>query len=132
MYPSNIVLIRDMTSFAVCQSQPNVMSWHNTPVDSYSIRGREDKQKLDVPRYVGVEMLANSLQSNTTLKTLSIEGEGIILTEGAYVAFLKVLNDVTSINSTCQSNHILIALGLPYEKMCTKEMLIIKDHVNLA
>ena len=79
----------------------------------------------------GVEMLSNSLLSNVTLKTLSIEGEETILTEGAYVAFLKVLNDVTSINNTSQSNHTLVALGLPYETR-TKEMLIIKDHVNSA
>ena len=57
------------------------------------------------------EILANSLEHNTTLVDLSL-GENKFKEKGCR-AFLSLLNDVSSIERTYNSNHTLITLHLP-------------------
>ena len=61
---------------------------------------------------VEAETLANSLQYNTVLTTLDLGGENNFKDKG-FRALLKLLNDVSSIDSTYSSNHTLTALILP-------------------
>ena len=62
----------------------------------------------------GGEILANSLQHNSTLADLYLVGDGNDITEaGGWVAFLKLVNDITSLKSTYRSNHTLRELYLP-------------------
>ena len=60
----------------------------------------------------GIEILANSLRHNTSLKILSLESNSF--QERGYRALLKLLMDVSSIESTYKSNHTLQTLYLPY------------------
>ena len=55
--------------------------------------------------------IANSLKHNTKLKTLYLGGNNAIGNRG-YAAFLKLLVDVSSIENTYNSNHILRELEL--------------------
>ena len=55
------------------------------------------------------EILATSLIHNTKLELLDLKHNNI--SERALGAFLKLLNDISSIDSTCKSNHTLTALG---------------------
>ena len=56
------------------------------------------------------EMLANSLKHNTKLEDLRLVDNDI--GQRGYVAFLRLLNDVSSIESTYNSNHTLTTLDL--------------------
>ena len=56
-------------------------------------------------------IITNSLRRNTTLKRLYLEGNTIGVR--GVQAFLMLLNDVTSIESTFKSNHTLLYLDLP-------------------
>ena len=58
----------------------------------------------------GAEILAASLKQNTKLEKLSLRGSNI--TEKGHRAFLCLLNDISSIESTYTSNHTLIKLNL--------------------
>ena len=57
------------------------------------------------------ELLAAALKHNTKLQTLDLSGNNI--TEKGYKAFLKVLVDISSIESTYNSNHSLFKIELP-------------------
>ena len=57
-----------------------------------------------------VELIANSLKHNTTLKRLWLDENNI--TMRGYIAFLKILIDVSSIESTYTSNNMLTILKL--------------------
>ena len=57
-----------------------------------------------------VELIASSLKHNTTLNRLWLEGNN--LSHDAYVTLLKLLVDVSSIESTYTSNHTLTELNL--------------------
>ena len=52
------------------------------------------------------ELLATALKHNTSLKELHLSNNNGI-TERGHVAFLKLLNDVSSIENTYNSNHTL-------------------------
>ena len=67
------------------------------------------------------ETLANSLKYNTSLSALRLGGNNF--TEKGFTAFLKLLNDVSSIGSTYNSNHDLIYLELPESTDATIEEL---------
>ena len=54
----------------------------------------------------GVKILANALQNNTSLEILELEYNESISNEG-HVSLLKLVNDVSSIKATLQSNHTL-------------------------
>lgn len=58
----------------------------------------------------GAEMIANSLKHNTTLKTLYLIRNNI--TEKGFVAFLKLVVDISSIENTYNSNHTLSSCPL--------------------
>ena len=53
----------------------------------------------------GVEILTNALQNNTSLKTLDLKGNGI--SSRGKMMLLKLVNDISSIEATLQSNHTL-------------------------
>ncbi len=58
----------------------------------------------------GVAIIARALQDNVSLRTLALEDNPGITTEGTKL-LLKLLNDVSSINRTLQSNHTLQSLN---------------------
>mmetsp|Transcript_24978 Transcript_24978/g.42799 ORF Transcript_24978/g.42799 Transcript_24978/m.42799 type:complete len:476 (-) Transcript_24978:144-1571(-) len=57
------------------------------------------------------ELVASSLKQNTSLNHLRLEGNKI--KEEGRRAFLELLNDASSIKSTCSSNHSIRLLELP-------------------
>ena len=59
------------------------------------------------------EILANSLKQNNKLKCIYLAENNI--TERGWRAFLKLLNDASSIKSTYNSNHTLEIVTLPDE-----------------
>ena len=54
----------------------------------------------------GVKILANALQNNTSLEILALEGNRSISNEGK-TCLLKLVNGISSIKATLQSNHTL-------------------------
>eukprot|EP00984_Skeletonema_dohrnii_P007118 scaffold2564_cov69-Skeletonema_dohrnii-CCMP3373.AAC.3 len=67
-----------------------------------------DENKIDDE---GVGILVDALQNNTSLEYLNLENNGGITNNGLKL-LLKLVNDVSSINSTLQSNHTLQTSGL--------------------
>ena len=59
----------------------------------------------------GVAILVDALKTNVSLKTLNIKGNDGISKKGR-ILILKMLNDMSSINSTLQSNHTLQTIDL--------------------
>jgi Ran GTPase-activating protein (RanGAP) involved in mRNA processing and transport len=70
-----------------------------------------------------VEILVNALKPNTSLKELYLESNRGITTEGRRL-LLKLVNDVSSIKATLQSNHTLRYLS-PSDRLFRK-------HINAA
>ena len=60
---------------------------------------------------VGVDILVDALKSNTSLTELILEGNSGISKRGK-ISLLKLVNDVSSIKATLQSNHTLIRIDL--------------------
>jgi len=58
----------------------------------------------------GTEILVNSLKHNTKLNSLTLKENNI--TMGGYVALLKLLNNISSIENTYNSNNVLTTLKL--------------------
>ena len=80
----------------------------------------------------GVQVLAEALQSNTSLTTLNLRGNDGISKEGMTM-LLTLINDVSSMKATLQSNHTLTSLHVkeinhneldPHEE--------IKTHIHVA
>ena len=71
------------------------------------------------------ESIATSLKHNTKLKTLELEDNTI--TQRGCRAFLTLLNDVSSIETTYASNHSLMSLGLPSSDETTCMRLLINS-----
>mmetsp|Transcript_34446 Transcript_34446/g.50728 ORF Transcript_34446/g.50728 Transcript_34446/m.50728 type:complete len:458 (+) Transcript_34446:213-1586(+) len=59
----------------------------------------------------GVEILVDALQNNTSLKTLDLKGNDGISDHGDMM-LLQLVNDVSSIKATLQSNHTLTKLHI--------------------
>jgi|SaaInl74LU_5_DNA_1037368.scaffolds.fasta_scaffold19742_1 Ran GTPase-activating protein (RanGAP) involved in mRNA processing and transport len=59
---------------------------------------------------VGVKILADALQSNTSLKTLDLKENDI--SDQGKLSLLRLVNDISSIEATLQSNHTLRYVGL--------------------
>ena len=80
----------------------------------------------------GVEILVDALQSNTSLIHLGLEGNDGISNRGQ-ILLLKLVNDVSSINATLQSNHTLREVLLkdwdPEETVDVNE---IQQQINYA
>jgi hypothetical protein len=81
-----------------------------------------DNNKIDDE---GVVMLVNALQSNTSLDTLDLRVNDDISTEGR-IMLLKLVNDISSIKATLQSNHTLRRLHVT-EFDCE-----IQKHIDMA
>ena len=73
----------------------------------------------------GAEILAASLKHNNTLTDLYLHKNKI--TERGFCAFLKILNDISSIDCTYNSNHTLKHLTLPDDHY-TQTMREIRTH----
>ena len=68
----------------------------------------------------GVEILADALRSNTSLRELFIEGNDAMSKQGK-IMLLKLVNDISSIEATLQSNHTLERLDVA-ESFCDDEI----------
>ena len=58
----------------------------------------------------GAEMIANSLTNNTSLTHLELESNNITLK--GQLALLRLVNDISSVNKTYNSNHTLRLIGM--------------------
>ena len=75
------------------------------------------------------ELVAESLKQNTSLNYLRLEGSKI--SEGGRRAFLKLLNDVSTIDATCNSsNHTLYGIELP--RSFDLNVVTMFNHIDLA
>ena len=73
----------------------------------------------------GVEVLVDALQSNTSLRELYLQENGDISKEGK-IMLLKLVNDVSSIEATLQSNHTLRKIHFFGDKQRSLQ------HINMA
>ena len=71
----------------------------NSTLDTLSL----DRNNIDDE---GVQILANALRSNTSLTRITLPGNEQIMWEGM-MSLLKVVNGISSIKATLQSNHTL-------------------------
>jgi len=72
----------------------------------------------------GVAILVDALQNNTSLQTLVLEGNEDISIQGQ-IMLLKLVNDITSIQATLQSNHTLRDISVTDNDE-------IQAHINMA
>ena len=81
----------------------------------------------------GAEILAASLKHNNTLVTLYLIGNNNLEEKGC-LAFLKLLIDVSSIDSAHNSNHTLKTLTLPDSTLpsCSGSQVETKIHISSA
>jgi len=82
----------------------------------------------------GVEILADALQNNTSLTALGLVGNDGISKHGMTI-LLKLVNDVSSINATLQSNHTLSYLRvieINHNELDPDPHEEIQTHVNVA
>ena len=77
----------------------------------------------------GVEILVNALQSNSRLRRLGLEGNDSISKQGK-IMLLKLVNDISSIETTLQSNHILDNISFETSYYHTDAQ--IRQHINMA
>ena len=73
----------------------------------------------------GVEVLVDALQSNTSLRELYLQENGGISKQGK-IMLLKLVNDVSSIEATLQSNHTLRKIHFFGDKQRSLQ------HINMA
>jgi len=64
----------------------------------------------------GVAILCNALRKNTSLEYLFLENNEEI-TEKGQILMLKLVNDISSIKATLQSNHTLVHFGSSFHDM---------------
>ncbi|KAK1746114.1 leucine-rich repeat protein [Skeletonema marinoi] len=78
----------------------------------------------------GVEILVDALQNNTSLETLNLRDNEISV-EGMK-ACLRLVNDISSINATLQTNHTLTSLHvkeIPYVSLGINDE--IQNHIDI-
>ena len=73
-----------------------------------------------------VQILVNALRNNTSLTSIELEGNEEITKEGLS-SLLKLVNDVSSIKATLQSNHTLGRIICP-----DMNEIYIEEHINRA
>ena len=76
----------------------------------------------------GAEILADALKSNTSLVELDLSKNAI--SKRGFVSFLKLVNDISSIKATLQSNHTLEELKLSDDEEIEDEILILIDNAT--
>ncbi|KAL7452149.1 hypothetical protein ACHAWC_003882, partial [Mediolabrus comicus] len=74
----------------------------------------------------GITVLANVLQSNTSLQNIRLRGNKMIRDEGM-ASLLKLVNDISSIKATLNSNHTLHTISV--DKEVTN---VIQRHIHAA
>jgi hypothetical protein len=77
----------------------------------------------------GVKILANALQSNTSLEILALEYNESISNEGRK-CLLKLVNDLSSIKATLQSNHTLQKIFLSHNYEETQQQINAATLIN--
>ncbi len=82
-----------------------------------------DDNKIDDE---GVEILVDALKTNTSLKYLHTSKNDGITAEGMK-SFLRLVNDVSSINATMQSNHTLRGLDVIHMKAVNDVLNVVND-----
>jgi len=80
---------------------------------------------------VGAELLATSLKHNTKLEHLNLRNNKSITEKGCQ-ALLSLLNDISSIETTYNSNHTLTKLSLSYGSAARIELNMIIGQINSA
>eukprot|EP00984_Skeletonema_dohrnii_P011268 scaffold4476_cov120-Skeletonema_dohrnii-CCMP3373.AAC.17 len=81
-----------------CRGLATLLQKENSTLDTLIL----DRNNIDDE---GVQILANALRSNTSLTRIILTGNEI--TREGVVSLLKVVNDISSIKATLQSNHTL-------------------------
>ena len=76
----------------------------------------------------GVEILVNALQSNSTLERLGLKGNDGISKQGK-IMLLKLVNDISSIETTLQSNHTLHNISCETSSHTDAQ---IHQHIDMA
>lgn len=79
----------------------------------------------------GVAILVDDLRNNTSLTHLHIEDNERISMKGKSL-LLKLVNDISSIKATLESNHTLISLGLNFDVRYRNESCVIVDYISAA
>jgi len=77
----------------------------------------------------GVDILVDALRNNTSLKDLYLSNNNAISIEGMK-ACLRLLNDISCINATLQSNHTLIDIYIDVTDHDQGE--VVQTHINIA
>jgi len=75
------------------------------------------------------KIIADSLKSNTELKSLDMRGCNSF-SQGGLLSFLKLLNDISSIDNTFNSNNAITNLGLP--KLARVDYPQVVRYINFA
>jgi len=95
-------------------------------------RGGSKLKKLYVNRCnvgdAGAEIIAESLVDNKSLTHLELESNNIM--GGGHLALLKLVNDISSIEGTCNSNHLLRMIGLKGNAVCLYKAYI-EEAINI-
>ena len=77
----------------------------------------------------GLAMLVNSLRKNTSLTTLLLRGNDGI-SEPGRIMLLKLVNDISSIKATLQSNHTLTSFKVRVEEDEIERQIAIATKIN--
>ena len=78
----------------------------------------------------GVEILVDALQNNTSLAKLYLQGNNGISTRGM-IMLLKLVNDISSIEATLQSNHTLRNLNVVGRIIVDQTQTLINTATNI-
>lgn len=108
-----------------CRSVATLLRNKNSPLEELDL----DYNEIDDD---GAEILADSLKCNTALKVLGLDNNK--LERKGYIAFLRLLNDVSSIETTLHSsNHTLTTL-FPFTSYYSvdADIIEIRDRIRSA
>ncbi len=97
-------LSRNSISVDGCRGLTNLLLGGDTTLERLFL----DRNNIDNE---GVEILTNALQNNTSLTELNLSGNDGISKQGQLL-LLKLVNDISSIEATLQSNHTLQSISV--------------------
>ena len=98
-YLKDLFLDDNNISVDGCRGLARLLMGDNATLESLSLR----RNQIDDN---GVELLVDALKSNSSLKELYLLGNTAITKRGK-ISLLKLVNDISSIEATLQSNHTL-------------------------